>query len=383
MPTFVLQFVLWSSILTLGYVYAGYPILMMILAKVFPKQVKRGDFTGSISVVIVAYNEAARLKSKLDSLFACEQSKQIIEVLIGSDGSDDNTADVLSAYDDSRVRLNHFEERRGKPSVLNDVIKECKGEIVLLNDARQMLDKKSISKLIANFADESIGVVSGELVLKATDSDTPAASGIGAYWKYEKMIRSAEGQFQSVPGATGAFYAIRRELFQPIPASTILDDVVIPMQAITQGYRCVFESGAYAYDLPSQSTKQESIRKRRTIAGNGQLILLHPEWLLPWKNRIWLQFMSHKLGRLICPFCLILAIVCNLFLLANPLYQALFALQGLFYGAAFLGWVLQSFGRKSKLFGLFLMFVSLNVTTLFALWDALRGRFRTTWKRAT
>lgn len=382
MPNIVLEILFWISIIMLGYVYAGYPILILGLSKLFPKKINQSTFDGKISVVIVVYNEAARLKAKLDSIFACDRSDQIIEVLIGSDGSDDDTSKVLEEYSDKRVRLIHFSDRRGKPSVLNDVVTQTTGDVVLLTDARQAIDKPAIGMLVDNFSDENIGVVSGELVLRAAGSESTAAAGIGAYWKYEKMIRNAEGRFQSVPGATGAFYAIRRELFKAIPSETLLDDVVIPMQAVTQGKRCIFESGAFAFDEPSQSTKQESIRKRRTIAGNAQLVLLNPQWLLPWKNPIWIQFLSHKLGRLICPLFLILAFITNVLLLQNPIYQIMFGLQILFYSAAVLGWLLQKFGKKSKVLGLFLMFVSLNTTTVFALWDAARGRFRATWKRA-
>src|SRR5207244_9730918 len=126
----------------------------------------------------------------------------------------------------------------------------------------------------------TVGVVSGELVFKADADTTTASRGIGAYWHCEKFLRKQEGRFRSVPGATGALYALRRSLFLPIPAATILDDVVIPMQAVTAGFRCVFESAAIAYDLPSASNSQESIPKRRTLAGAAHLIVNPPNWLL-------------------------------------------------------------------------------------------------------
>ena len=113
--------------------------------------------------------------------------------------------------------------------------------------------------MLANFADPAVGVVSGELVFRADSEGSTAAQGIGAYWRYEKSIRKAEARFRSIPGATGALYAIRKELFQPIPESTLLDDVVIPMQAVAEGCRCVFEQRAVAWDTPSQSLGRESI----------------------------------------------------------------------------------------------------------------------------
>ncbi len=374
--------VFWSSLVLLAYIYAGYPLLVWALGRVRPFAPRREPFTGRTSVVIAGYNEASRLGPKLESLLASDCATQIDEVLIGSDGSDDNTAEVIEQFGDTRVRLVPFIERRGKPAVLNDVVPQCRNELVILMDARQMLEPTALSRLAACMADEQVGVVSGELVFRSSHSGSTAAEGIGAYWKYEKFIRKSESRFRSVPGATGALYAIRKSLFRPIPPQTLLDDVVIPMQAVEQGYRCLIEPGAIAFDTPSQSPQQESVRKRRTIAGAAQLVINQPRWLLPWKNPIWLEFMSHKIARLGSPALLVIVIAANIALAAQPLYGVLLALQFLFYGAAGVGFLFQRQGKKSSLFGLPLMFVSLNTTTTGALWDALRGRFRATWQRA-
>jgi len=372
----------WVSIASLAYIYAGYPLLVWTLGRLFPGRVERARYAGPLSIVIAGYNEGSRLAKKLESLFASDCASQIAEVLIGSDGSDDNTAEVIAAFGDPRVRLVAFAERRGKPAVLNDLVPQCHSPLVILTDARQSLDPQALSLLAACFADQSVGVVSGELVFRAENSDSTAAEGIGAYWKYEKFIRKSEARFRSVPGATGALYAIRKSLFRPIPPQTLLDDVVIPMQAVEQGYRCLIEAGAIAYDTPSQSTAQESVRKRRTIAGAAQLVINQPRWLLPWRNPIWLEFVSHKLMRLLSPALLLAAGVTNIALASQPVYAGLLLLQCAFYLAACIGFVFQKRGRKSAVFGLPLMFLSLNTTTTAALWDAVRGRFRATWQRA-
>jgi len=224
--------------------------------------------------------------------------------------------------------------------------------------------------------------VSGELTFRDTENESTAGRGIGAYWRYEKMIRKSEASFRSVPGATGALYAIRKSLFQPIAQATLLDDVVIPMQAIVSGSRCVFEPEAIAWDDPSASLGQEAVRKRRTIAGAAQLLHHHPSWLLPWKNPIWFEFVSHKVLRLASPPMLFTVAVTNVLLAADPLYRLLLVFQLSFYYSALAGWVLQKTGRSSSLFGVQLMFLTLNVTTVAALWDAVRGRFRVTWQKA-
>ena len=331
---------------------------------------------------MATHNEAHRLTNKLDSIFASDIADRIAEVLIGSDGSDDNTGEVLASYPDDRVRFVHFEDRQGKPSVLNRLVPMTNGDILLFTDARQELASDGIRRLVENFADERVGVVSGELVIRSEDANT-AGEGVGFYWKYEKMLRKAESRFRSVPGATGAFYAMRRELFTPVPDSTLLDDVLIPMQAVQRGFRCLIEPGAFAYDLPSKSSKLESIRKRRTIAGNAQLLFLRPSLFVPWKNPIWFEFLSHKIARLFSPICLLFAFVTNVLLVPNPVYEVLLSIQICFYVSAMTGWCYQRLERKSSLFGPSLMFVTLNTATVAALWDAILGRFRTTWTRTT
>lgn len=363
----MLAIIFWGALAGLFYIYAGYPLLVWMGARCCPFEPRRDQLSAGISVVIVGYNEGRRLKDKLDSLFASDCAERIQEVLIGSDGSDDNTAEVLSRYGDPRVRLVHFDERRGKPAVLSDLVPRALQPIVILTDARQTLESTALSRLTACLADPCVGVVSGELVFRSEQSETTAAEGIGAYWKYEKFIRKAESRFRSVPGATGALYAIRRELFRPIPAATLLDDVVIPMQAIEQGYRCILEAGAIAYDTPSTSTEQEAVRKRRTIAGAAQLVLNQPRWLFPWKNPIWWEFMSHKIARLVSPWLLLMVVVANVALVYQPLYMVMLGLQATFYGAALAGLWFQRYGKKSSWLGLPLMFVSMNTTTVEAL----------------
>ncbi len=372
----------WLSLAGLAYIYAGYPLMVWLLGRWNRQATQEPGWGGSISVVVVGYNEAHRLPAKLDSILASTAGPQIVDVLVGSDGSDDHTAEVIARTGDARVRLLHYPDRRGKPAVLNDVVPQCRGEIVVLTDARQALDPEGIARLAARFTDSRVGVVSGELMFRRSEGETSAAKGMGAYWAYEKLIRKSESRFRSVPGATGAFYALRWGLFRPIPEQTLLDDVVIPMQAVEQGYRCVLEEGAIAWDVPSQSARQESVRKRRTIAGAAQLILNQPRWLLPWRNPIWWEFVSHKLLRLVSPALLVMALVCNVLLASSPGYQVLLGLQLAFYAAGVVAWGLDRLGRRPPLLGTVLMFVSLNVTTVLALWDAACGRFHATWRRA-
>lgn len=378
----VLAGLCWGSLLGIGYIYAGYPLLVWCCALFRGTAVRKEPVPCRVSIVIVACNEAERLPHKLANLLSMTHADWIVEILVGSDGSTDDTVRVIEAYPDQRVRVHAFDQRRGKPSVLNDLIPLCQGDIVLLADCRQDYDPAVLASLSSNFADPTVGAVSGELMFREQAVATTAARGIGLYWTYEKWIRKSESRFRSVPGATGACYALRKSHFRPIPATTLLDDVAIPMQIVQQGLRCVFEPAALAYDDPSADPRQEAIRKRRTIAGVAQLVRNAPGLMLPWRNPIWWEFVSHKVLRLVSPVLLLLALVSNLLLWDRLPYQVLLGCQAGMYGAALLGWICQGLGLKSRLLGPPLMFVALNLTTALALYDALRGRYRVTWQRS-
>ncbi|MBC8114899.1 MAG: glycosyltransferase family 2 protein [Candidatus Saccharimonas sp.] len=381
--TIPLQLLFWLSVFGLGYIFAGYPLVVWWQSRSGWSMRVKQSIERPVSIVIVAHNEARTLPKKVLSLLASTRSEWIREILIGSDGSTDDTALVLSTIADPRVKLFSFASRRGKPAVLNELVPQCQSEFVLLADARQEFAPDCIERLLENFTDPTVGVVSGELVLRATEGASTAAQGIGFYWKYEKFIRRCESLWRGVPGATGACYAIRKSLFRPIPEQTILDDVVIPMQAVTRGYRCVFEPAARVFDEPSQSSGQESVRKRRTIAGAAQLVRLFPEWLSPAHNPLWFEYVSHKLMRLLAPLLMVLALATNLMLLNSPAYWFLLNVQAVFYVSAAIGWLFQRQGRRSSLFGPSLMFVTLNLTTTLALWDAFRAKYRVTWQKTT
>jgi cellulose synthase/poly-beta-1,6-N-acetylglucosamine synthase-like glycosyltransferase len=283
------------------------------------------------------------------------------------------------------VRVMAFEEHRGKPAVLNDIVPNLRGEIVVLMDVRQSIAKNAIRILVDNFADAEIGAVSGELVLTES-SDREGASdgnmdGVGFYWRYEKFIRLSESRVDSTVGVTGALYAIRRELFEPIPADTILDDVLIPMQIVRQGFRVLFESRAVASEPLSDSPAVEFRRKVRTIAGNFQLLVQHPWLLNPFANRLWLQTISHKLFRLLCPAFLVLLLIANLMLLEFLFYQVTFLLQVLFYTAALVAHLAPQVSKKSALLSVPHAFCLLNWSTVAGFSRFISGRQQVTWTR--
>jgi cellulose synthase/poly-beta-1,6-N-acetylglucosamine synthase-like glycosyltransferase len=262
---------------------------------------------------------------------------------------------------------------------LNDAVAGSEGEIIVFADARQRLDAHAVRYLIENFADPAVGAASGELVFQ-TEGITDFGEGVDAYWRYEKFIRQQESRFHSVVGVTGALYALRRECFREIPADTILDDVVIPMNAVISGRRVVLDNRAKAIDIPSCDPRQEKLRKVRTIAGNYQLMATHPGFFAPFRNPILLQLVSHKVLRLAGPFCMALLLVTNAVLAPRaPVYQWFLVAQMSAYALPAMG-VLWPSLRKWKAVKLATAFLLLNWFAVLGLVEFVRNRNAHLWE---
>jgi cellulose synthase/poly-beta-1,6-N-acetylglucosamine synthase-like glycosyltransferase len=211
--------------------------------------------------------------------------------------------------------------------------------IVVFADARQRFAPDAIARLVRHFRDESIGAVSGELMIDASTSTI--GDGVGAYWRYEKWLRRREAIVGSTLGVTGAIYAMRRDLWQPLPPDTLLDDVLAPLRVVLEGYQVTFDSHAHAFDEAPKDAEQELRRKMRTLAGNFQLLAQEPRLLLPGLNPVWLQFMSHKVARLLVPYALVALLLSSMALAPRSwFYAAACAAQLAFYLLAAYGAVL-------------------------------------------
>lgn len=371
-----------GSLIGLFYIYAGYPLLIAAVAALRERPVRKGETECRVTVIMAAHNEAPRVGGKLRTLITGPGTDRIDQILVGSDGSTDDTVAVCRSTGDSRVEVEAFADRRGKPAVLNDLAARATGEILLFTDARQPLRPGALHALLENFADPEVGVVSGELVFVGDSRDTSGGQGMGVYWHYEKWIRRNEARVYAIPGASGAIYAMRRALWKPIPPDTLLDDVVIPMQAVTSPARCVFERGAMVEDWASSTPRDEAIRKRRTLAGCFQVGVRHPAWLLPSRNPIWWQYISHKLLRPASPWLLIAVAGSSWALAEHPWVRALLWVQAGCYAAALAARLLLPLGVHLRIASVCLMFVSLNLAAAVALFDFLLGRFHAAWDRS-
>lgn len=332
----------WVSISLIGYVYAGYPLLLAVWARIARRRSQRPAVSAitawpSISILIAARNEGRRLPGRLANLLQVPYQGQR-EIIVISDGSTDDTASVVRAMG-TAVRLIEVPSG-GKPLALNAGAAEARGDILVFADARQRFANNALAELVANFVDPSVGAVTGELVLDAENEAgvSTVGDGVGLYWRYERWLRRHESLVWSTLGATGAIYAMRRTLWQPLPAETLLDDVLAPMRAVLDGWRVVFEERARAYDQASSDAATESRRKERTLAGNYQILMQEPRLWLPVVNPVWVQYISHKVGRLLIPWALCVAFVTSAALAEEHwMYAAAFTAQLVFYAFAAAG----------------------------------------------
>jgi len=374
-----MKWIFWGATFLIAYTYLGYAAWLWLRSRLWPWPVLRAQREPQVSIVMVVRSEERWLESKLRNLLALEYPRERCQILVVSDGSTDGTDAILREYaHDPQVQVLMNQLPRGKASGLNDAMTMVAGEIVVFTDVRQKIEARAIRLLMESFADPEVGCVSGALMLgdaKTGETDR----GMGVYWRVEKKIRELESESGSVVGATGALYAVRRELLAPVPEGTILDDVYIPMQVVRQGKRVVFEARARAWDSPDLGVEREFSRKVRTLSGNYQFLQLAP-WVLSSGNPVRWRFVSHKLLRLAVPFALAAMLIASLWLSA-PLYRAALLLQLAFYGLAVLDLArLPKAGVIARAADAAGTFVLLNTAAVVAFAGFVAGR-KTAWGR--
>jgi poly-beta-1,6-N-acetyl-D-glucosamine synthase len=307
------------------YVLFGYPLLLAFLASRREKPIaKSSSHEPGVSILIAVRNGEPWIREKLRCLLTLEYPRSKVQILVGSDGSEDKTANYVREFAGEGVELLCL-PARGKAATLNALMARSTGEILFFTDVRQTIAPDALRQLVACFGDPTVGVVSGELFIRSGSSS--AEQSVGLYWRYEKWIRKNLSRVDSLLGATGCIYAMRRRLASPIPPESLLDDVYLPLGAFFKGYRVVMEESARAYDAPTQ-LQAEFRRKVRTLAGVYQVIGSYP--MLLTSNRMLLHFVSHKLGRLLLPFALLVLAAAS-FGLSTPWRQAAWLAQGTVY----------------------------------------------------
>jgi biofilm PGA synthesis N-glycosyltransferase PgaC len=395
-----IKYIFWIAAALIGYSYLGYPAWLWLRSRWSPRPVRRssaqssgrssGQIAGqssavpAVTAVMVVRNEEAVIARKLENLLTLDYPHAKLDLVVVSDGSSDRTPAILADYARdaqvrTRLRTLIKPASEGKAAGLNDAIKLATGEVLLFTDARQQIESSALRLLIENFADPDVGAASGELMLgDPTSGET--GKGMGLYWRIEKKIRELESASGSVVGATGAIYCARRTLLDAslLPESTILDDVLLPMQIVRRGSRVIFDARARAWDSPDLGEGREFSRKVRTLSGNYQLLQLAP-WLLSSQNAIRFEFITHKLSRLAVPFALLALLIASMFL-PQPFYRAALGAQLAFYALSLAALAGVKIGPLSRVADPARTFVVLNSAAMVAFINFVTGR-KAIWVR--
>lgn len=367
-----LKIVFWICLILVFYTYIGYGMLLWVLVNIkrliYGKQKKRelppDNELPEVTLMICAYNEQDIVDSKMENTRQIKYPK--LKVVWVTDGSNDHTNDYLAKYHD--VEVIYSPERRGKTAALNHGLSLVKSELVVMTDANTMLNPESIQEIVRCFMDPKVACVAGEKRVAARHEGQAAAEGEGLYWKYESTLKRWDGELYSAMGAAGELCAIRRSLYEPMPENALLDDFVMSLRMVDKGYKIAYTADAYAMEYGSADLTEESKRKRRIAAGGLQSIWWLRNMMNPLRQPVVaFQFVSHRVLRWsITPIALLLLIPLNVllvFLKAGNIYTWIWVLQLVLYLAAYLGYLLEQYGRRNKLLYVpyYFLFMNLNV----------------------
>lgn len=368
------KIIFWICIAVVFYTYIGYG--MVLYAAVRVKRLIKGnvdrpglpadDMLPEVTMVICAYNEEDVVHIKMDNIHRLDYPKDKLHVMWVTDGSNDSTNTLLAGYPEVDVR--YRPERRGKTAAVNRAMEMAGTSIVVMTDANTMTNSNSIREIVRLFQDPEVGCVAGEKRVAARNEGQGAAEGEGLYWKYESTLKRLDNELFSAMGAAGELCAVRKELYKPIPEDTLLDDFIISMNLVAQGYRIAYTSEAYALEYGSADIHEEAKRKRRIAAGGLQSIWRLRGLMNPLKHPVAaFQFVSHRVLRWsITPVALLALIPLNVALVVAKggcFYTVIWIMQILFYAAAAAGYALDCKGRRNKLLYIpyYFLFMNLNV----------------------
>jgi cellulose synthase/poly-beta-1,6-N-acetylglucosamine synthase-like glycosyltransferase len=369
----------WIFSVLIAYPYLIYPPLIWILSRLLGRQPRAPDIVApSLSVLIVARNEQGVIQRRIDNALALEYPPGRIEVVVASDGSSDQTAQIVGQNAHRGVRLIELAGAGGKASALNAVFPQLTGDIVLLSDANTEFNPAAASQLARWFADPTVGVVCGRLIL--VDPLT-GRNADGLYWRFETMLKVCEARLGALLGANGAIYAVRRAVYPALPDRTIVEDFVIPLLArLRHGCGVLYDSTAIARETSAPSLREEFRRRCRIGAGDFQSLALLWPLLNPRRGFVSFTFFSHKLLRWLCPFFLIGSLASSAALARRPFFRVAACAQLGFYLVCAVVMLAPRRVPLPRIVMLATMFVSMNAALLTGFWVWLTGSGQGQWE---
>ncbi|HEY0604208.1 MAG TPA: glycosyltransferase family 2 protein [Herpetosiphonaceae bacterium] len=383
----------WLCVGTIVYTYAGYPLLLTLVARLRPKPKPYPQITPKLTLLIAAYNEQDVIAGKLENSLTLDYPREQLQILVAADGSDDRTPEIVREYADRGVELSYSPERRGKMAAINRAMHQVRGEIVVFSDANNMYTPNVLRELATPFSDPKVGVTTGAKLISSGDGALGESEGL--YWKYESFIKKQETRLGCTIGVAGEVLAIRRELFAPPPESTINDDFHMMIQIVREGYNVVYAPAAYSRERISPTAQDEITRRTRIFAGWYQSIFQSHKLLTLRRPVVAWQVWSHKFLRPFVAIAGVGALAANLLAvtfpprgtrspigrLAAPFNWIMLALQVVFYGMAWIGSRSEHTGATGKILYIPTFLVNSNLAGILGLYRFLTKRQTSLWQR--
>ena len=385
----VLETIFWILLFLIFYTYIGYGIVLFFLIRIKrifkKKEINEltDDELPEVTLLIAAFNEQDYVKAKVENTLQLNYPKEKLHQIWVTDGSSDNTPDLLKAY--SKIEVLHRPERAGKIAAMNRGIKFVKTPIVIFSDANTLLGKESVMKIAEMFNDPKVGCVSGEKRIFNAENEAAAAAGEGLYWKYESALKRWDAELYSAVGAAGELFAIRTELFNEVEPDTLLDDFIISLRVAMKGYKIDYDPEAYAIEKASANVKEELKRKIRIAAGGIQSVIrLYPLLNIFKYGLLSFQYISHRVLRwTITPVALVLLLLVNIALVPfSTFFLVVLGLQILFYLSAYIGYVLEDKKLKIKVFFVPYYFYVMNYAVFMGFGRYIKKSQSVNWERA-
>ncbi len=374
------QIIFWACMGTLGYVYAGYPLLVFLYSRWRPENIHRADVEPRVTVLITAFNEESAIREKLENTLQLDYPSEQLEILVASDGSTDRTDKIVREFESRGVKLFRQEGRVGKTTTQNNAVARASGEIVLFSDATTMYSTPVFRLMLPAVADEKVGCVAGRLVY-VDDKRTTVGKGAQSYWGYETFIKMAESRACSLIGASGCLYAVRKVAYEPMYAEAC-SDFLICTSIYRQGMRSVFAPEAVCFEDTNHRSDDELRMRVRVISQTFTDLWRNRDMLNPFKSGFFaIQLISHKLLRYAVPLLLLLVLVSSIFLAGeHPFYVLALTGQVTFYALALGGWILERMGKPLSLLAMPLYFMLANLASVVAFYKFLRGEKYARWE---
>ncbi len=374
------EVIFWTAVGAIVYAYGGYSLVTMLLAMLVRNPVKRADITPSLTLLITAYNEEHDIAQKLEGSLALDYPRELLEIIVASDGSTDRTDEIVRGFAARGVKLVRVEGRLGKTGTQNEAVKQARGEIIVFSDATTTYDSQALRKLVRNYADPRVGAVSGRYEYR-NPSGAPIGLGTVLFWKYENAIKSMQTRIWTITGCCGCIYSVRRSAYVPLPRD-IISDLCQPLKILESGYRIAFEREAVAYEDALEESKGEFSMRVRVISRGMHGLIFMRKLLNPLRRPfVAFQLISHKWMRWLVPVFAAVALLANAALLgSSTFYNVTFALQLAFYAIALLAFLLEGRVRFPKVLGVPLYFVTVNLASVSAMRRVFKGIRATTWE---